>query len=80
MWRGAPYTGTSLNPARSFGPAVLAPQWNHYWVYVLGPFAGALLAVGAYALLTDVHVVTAKLFHDPSYPSTLASSLPTRTS
>ena len=74
VWQGAPYTGTSLNPARSLGPALLAPHPTPYWVYVLGPALGGALAV---TLLRKTHVVTAKLFHDPTYPSTLASSLPT---
>ena len=34
-----------MNPARSFGPALVSGDWSSYWVYVLGPFAGALLAV-----------------------------------
>jgi aquaporin Z len=77
VWRGAPYTGTSLNPARSLGPALLAPQATPYWVYVLGPALGGTVAVALFALLRQTHVITAKLFHDPTYPSTLASSLPT---
>ncbi|MCU1586771.1 MAG: hypothetical protein JWN31_264 [Frankiales bacterium] len=77
VWQGAPYTGTSLNPARSLGPALLAPHATPYWVYVLGPTAGAAVAVGLFALMRKTHVLTAKLFHDPSYPSTLGSSLPT---
>ncbi|MCU1593762.1 MAG: hypothetical protein JWO12_1154 [Frankiales bacterium] len=77
VWRGAPYTGTSLNPARSFGPALLAPHATPYWIYVLGPLLGAAVAVSLYALLKTTHVLTAKLFHDPNYPSTLGSSLPT---
>ena len=77
VWQGAPYTGTSLNPARSVGPALLAPHPTPYWVYVLGPALESALAVTLFALLRKTHVVTAKLFHDPTYPSTLASSLPT---
>jgi len=77
VWQGAPYTGTSLNPARSLGPALPAPHPTPYWVYALGPALGGALAVTLFALLRQTHVVTAKLFHDPAYPSTLASSLPT---
>jgi aquaporin Z len=76
VWQGASYTGTSLNPARSFGPALLAHLLSNYWIYVVGPVLGGAIAVGIFALFRDVQVVTAKLFHDPSYPSTLASSLP----
>lgn len=77
VWQGAPYTGTSLNPARSIGPALLAPQLANVWVYIVGPCAGALLAAAVFAAFRDTHTLTAKLFHDPRYPSTLASDLPT---
>jgi aquaporin Z len=76
VWQGAPYTGTSLNPARSFGPALLAPLLGPYWVYVAGPLLGVGIAIAVFALMRDYTVLTTKLFHDPSYPSTMASSLP----
>ena len=77
VWQGAPYTGTSLNPARSLGPALLAPDLNDIWVYVVGPCAGALLAAAIFGAFRHTTTLTAKLFHDPRYPSTLASDLPT---
>ncbi|MEK8128984.1 MIP family channel protein [Paenibacillus filicis] len=50
---GIGLTGTSVNPARSFGPAILlgGEAWSELWVFVTAPFLGALLAVAAYRLL-----------------------------
>ncbi len=76
VWQGAPYTGTSLNPARSLGPALLAPLLGRYWVYVAGALLGCALAVALFALLRQRHVLTATIYHDPHYASTLASSIP----
>ncbi len=50
LW-GSPISGASMNPARTFGPDLVATTFSNYWVYVAGPLAGALLAVIiAYAL------------------------------
>jgi aquaporin Z len=45
LW-ASPISGASMNPARTFGPDLLAHTFSQYWVYVAGPVAGAVLAVG----------------------------------
>jgi aquaporin NIP len=45
---GGPVTGASMNPARSFGPALADGEWHVFWVYVVGPIAGAALGALAY--------------------------------
>jgi aquaporin Z len=45
LW-GAPVSGASMNTARSLGPAIVLGNFHAWWAYVLGPLAGALLAVG----------------------------------
>jgi aquaporin NIP len=46
-----PIAGASMNPARSFGPALLSGVWDDHWAFWLGPLAGALLASLAFSLL-----------------------------
>jgi len=50
LW-SSPISGASMNPARSFGPDLARWDFSHYWVYIVGPLAGAAIAVGiAYVL------------------------------
>ncbi|MBI4425056.1 MAG: aquaporin [Elusimicrobia bacterium] len=46
-----PLTGGALNPARAFGPAVSTGHWAHWWVYWIGPLAGAAAASMLYEYL-----------------------------
>jgi aquaporin Z len=50
LW-SSPISGASMNPARSFGPDLVLADFANYWAYLVGPLAGALIAVGiAWAL------------------------------
>ena len=50
LW-GGPLTGASMNPARSFGPALVAGVWQAHWIYWLGPLIGASLGAVLYQSL-----------------------------
>ncbi len=47
---GIPFSGTSLNPARSFGPAVVSGDVSQLWVYIVFPLVGGLVAWGLHRL------------------------------
>ena len=48
---GGPITGASMNPARSFGPALASGTWTGFWIYIVGPLLGAALGAFAYQLV-----------------------------
>jgi aquaporin TIP len=50
---GGPFTGAAMNPARSFGPAVVSGELTGIWVYFLGPVIGGTVA----ALLYDMGIM-----------------------
>ncbi len=51
---GVPITGASMNPARSFGPAIVAGVWVNHWIYWVGPLVGGALAAFTYERLLRV--------------------------
>jgi aquaporin Z len=46
-------TGASMNPARSFAPALVSGTWQHHWLYWVAPMLGAQLAVWLYRYLSN---------------------------
>ena len=54
-WLFLPFTGISVNPARSFGPALLSGglALQQLWVFIVGPLVGAFLAAFVYGALTN---------------------------
>ena len=58
LW-SSPISGASMNPARSFAPDLVLGDFSHFWVYLVGPLAGALLAV------VFAHVLRGAGGHDP---------------
>ena len=52
---GGPLTGASMNPARSFGPAVAGWLWSAHWMYWLAPITAMMTAARAYEFLRPAH-------------------------
>ena len=63
----SPISGTSTNPARSLGPAIVSGEWGGWWIYWLGPLAGGLAAVLACSYLAK-RISVAKIYHFDSDP------------
>jgi aquaporin related protein len=67
------FTGGSLNPARSFGPDVVLHKFaGTHWIYWLGPFLGAILAVLFYRFIKMLEYETANPGADATGPNSPA--------
>jgi aquaporin Z len=55
-------SGTSTNPARTFGPAVISGRWDGWWIYWIGPMAGMLIAIAVCSSFAR-RIEVAKLYH-----------------
>ena len=55
-------SGTSTNPARSFGPSLISGQWDGWWIYWVGPMIGMLVAIVVCNNLAR-RIEVAKLYH-----------------
>ncbi|KAJ4335269.1 Aquaporin-1 [Ascochyta clinopodiicola] len=63
---GVFYTGGSVNPARSFGPAVVTRTFaSYHWIYWVGPILGALLASVFYLLIKALEYESVNADNDP---------------
>jgi len=51
-----PVTGTSMNPARSFGASVVANQWDHHWIFWVAPLLGGVLASVCYRVFSYFNI------------------------
>ena len=69
VWLESPISGTSLNPARSFAPALLSDTWQSQWLYMIAPPLGAVMGVIGFRLITfgEREILTGKLFHVHHY-------------
>lgn len=71
----ASISGTSTNPARSLGPAVLSGEWHDWWIYWVGPLAGAMLSALVMSALAK-RITVAKLYHFDSQQDVLLRRKP----
>jgi aquaporin Z len=62
VYMESPISGTSTNPARSLGPAVISGHWEGWWIYWIGPVIGSIAACFACSAFTK-RITVAKLYH-----------------
>jgi aquaporin Z len=75
---GIPITNTSVNPARSLGPALLVGGWalQQLWLFIVAPLLGAVAAAGMYAFIRVPEVVLPTRITEQALPSEQAERKP----
>ena len=65
----APWSGMSMNPARSFASDFVGMQWQSIWIYFIAPLIGMLAAAEVFVRTRGLHsVICAKLNHSGNGP------------
>ncbi|MED6114715.1 hypothetical protein PIB30_083118 [Stylosanthes scabra] len=62
-----PVSGASMNPARSLGPALVMRIYDGFWIYIIGPFFGAILGASAYNLIRFTEKPLKEIGHNSSF-------------
>jgi aquaporin Z len=70
-----PFSGSSVNPARSFGPALVGNRWTDFWIYLIAPPLGAVLAVVIHkyvrgGIVSKPEAPVAEVLQEPDRPAT----------
>ncbi len=75
----APLSGTSTNPARTFGPAVVSGVWHGWWIYLVGPVIGTLLGLAIFRnrWFERFEIDVAKVYHFDDRPAFSRTAGPT---
>jgi len=66
-----------MNPARSFGPAIVGGTWDNHWVYWVGPLLGGALASLIYTLILSAQVEKTKAELEQVAPARANLAVPT---
>jgi aquaporin Z len=68
-----PLSGSSVNPARSLGPALVGNRWTDFWIYLIAPPIGAVIAVAIHRYLREpaggAEAATAEVLGEPDQPA-----------
>ncbi|KAL1321280.1 hypothetical protein HN51_066012 [Arachis hypogaea] len=69
-----PVSGASMNPARSLGPALVMHVYKGFWIYIVGPFSGAILGASAYNLIRFTDKPLKEIGHNTSFLKSMSKA------